>query len=798
MIKFIIILLFVPSLAYSQLIIKDKETNNPIENVTLFSEEPKAFGITDRNGSVDVAAFAGSEKITIRMIGYLEEQSSYDELVLSPSIFFLTPSDISMEEVVVSATRWQQLSSDVAFRISKVSKKDATLLQPQTAADLLGISGRIFIQNSQQGGGSPMIRGFAANRLLYTVDGVRMNTAIFRSGNIHNVISLDPFAIENTEVIFGPGSVIYGSDAIGGVMAFQTLVPEFSDLKKQSINGNAIVRYSTANREKTGHADVNIGFKKLAFLSSFSFNYFDDLRMGSHGPEEYLRHFFVSSVDNNDVIVDNGDPQLQKPSAFSKYNFMQKIGIKPSESWDITYGFHYSETSKIQRNDRLIQLRNDLPRFGEWYYGPQRWMMNNLNVKHTRSNKIFNQASLTMAQQYFEESRISRSFNKPTREIRLEEVPAHSINLDFKKAIGIINELFYGVEYVHNKVNSTGLNEDISTGSRMLGPSRYPLSTWESYAAYISGIARLSEKFVISGGIRYNQFALQAAFDTAFYPFPFKTTGLNKGSLTGSLGLNYKPIRQIIFKANLSTGFRAPNIDDIGKIFDSEPGFVVVPNPDLKPEYAYNFDIGLKHNFKRRLEWEITGYYTFLKDAMVRSDFKLNGFENIVYDGVNSKVQAIQNAAYAFVYGTQVGVDYKLRKGLSFSTDFNFQIGKEELDNGDINPLRHAAPHFGTTRLTFESSRLRFQVYAIYSGKRTYENLPIEERGKTELYATDSNGNPYAPGWYTLNFKSVFNLNKYISINAGLENITDRRYTPYSSGIVSPGINGVLTLMSQF
>lgn len=797
--KFLLILFFVPFLAYSQLItIKDKETNQPLGHVTLLSEEPKVVEITDEYGIVDITSFAGSKQIKIQMLGYLDEEKTYEELSLSSSILLLRPSDINMEEVVVSAMGWQQKASDIAFKIHTISAKDAALLQPQTAADLLGISGKVFIQKSQQGGGSPMIRGFAANRLLYSVDGVRMNIAIFRSGNIHNVISLDPFALENTEVIFGPGAVIYGSDAIGGVMAFKTLVPELAVSKRKSISGKATIRYATANREKSGHAAINIGLKKFASVSSFSYNYFDDLRMGTHGPEEYLRHFFVRRVNNHDVIIENDDQQLQVPSGFSRFNIMQKIMIKPSKSWTINYGFHYSETSNIPRYDRHIQIRNNLPRYGEWLYGPQKWLMNNLNVSHTGNNKFYSQASLILAQQYFKESRISRGFNTPVREIRLEKVPAFSINLDLKKPLNNNNELFYGFEIVHNKINSTGLNKNLDTGSRIPGPSRYPLSTWASYAVYLSGQSKVSEKLSIIGGLRYNNFALKAVFDTSYYSFPFTATALNNGSLTGSLGLNYKPKPQLVFTTNLSTGFRFPNIDDIGKVFDSEPGFVVVPNPDLKGEYAFNVDIGIKKKFKNRIQLEVSGYYTFLQNALVRRNFTLNGFEKIVYDGVVSQVQAVQNAAYAMVYGTQAGIEIEVYKGLSFSSDFNYQVGKEELDNGETNPLRHTAPFFGTTRLNFESSRLTVQFYLIYSGKKTYDSLPLEERSKTELYARDSDGNPYSPGWFTLNFKSMFNFNKYISINAGLENITDRRYLPYSSGIVSPGINGILSLMYTF
>ena len=147
----------------------------------------------------------------------------------------LEDAGLSLDEIVVSATRWTQNKHDVPEKITTISTKQVALQNPQTAADLVGISDEVFIQKSQQGGGSPMIRGFATNRLLYTVDGVRMNTAIFRSGNLQNVISLDPFAIENTEVLFGPSSVIYGSDAIGGIMSFKTLTPQLSAVKGKEI-----------------------------------------------------------------------------------------------------------------------------------------------------------------------------------------------------------------------------------------------------------------------------------------------------------------------------------------------------------------------------------------------------------------------------------------------------------------------------------------------------------------------------------------------------------------------------------
>jgi hemoglobin/transferrin/lactoferrin receptor protein len=793
------LLLGMSAFAYSQVItIKDQETDQPIELATLASESPRAFTTTNALGQADVSAFKNAEKIRISMLGYQAEIISYAALEAAGFSVRLKPSGISIDEIVVSATRSSQTSADVPAKITIISSRQVALQNPQTAADLLGTSGEVFIQKSQQGGGSPMIRGFSTNRLLYTVDGVRMNTAIFRSGNLQNVISLDPFAIERTEVFFGPGSVIYGSDAIGGVMSFQTLTPQLSFSDSTLVKGKAVTRYSSANNEKTMHFDINIGWKKWASLTSISTNDFDDLRMGSHGPDEYLRPFYVQRHDSMDVIVTNDDPKVQRPSGYSQINMMQKIRFRPAKKWDLQYGFHYSVTSDYARYDRHIRYKNGLPRYGEWNYGPQKWMMNNLSITHEGNNKLYDQMTIRLAHQFFEESRIDRDINKSERHIRMEEVKAYSANIDLTKSIGKKNRLFYGLEGVKNDVVSKGIDEDIATGIPKAGPSRYPQADWGSYAAYTSYQYKVSGKFLVQAGARYNQYTLDAVFDTTFYPFPYTTTNRSKGSVTGSLGFVFHPTEKWSVRANAGTGFRSPNVDDAGKVFDSEPGAVVIPNPELDPEYAYNAEVGMAKMFGTMVKLDVTGYYTILQNALVRRDFTLNGEDSIMYDGTLSKVQAIQNAAVANVYGIQAGIDIKLPAGFGLSSDFNYQVGEEEVDDGTISPSRHAPPWFGITRLSYSLRKVNMQIYGIYSGERKFEGLPREEQAKVEIYAVDANGKPWSPAWYTLNFKAMYQFTKNLSVSSGLENITDRRYRPYSSGIVSPGRNFILSLRADF
>lgn len=803
--KIIIITLLVllggVNIAHSQIItITDSQSGKPLEMATLLSAFPDAFAVTNTEGQADISAFNESEKIEIRVLGYKTKTASYSQIENANFQIQLEETNINLDQVVVSATKWEQSSNDIPSKITSITAKEVAFQNPQTAADLLSVSGKVYIQKSQQGGGSPMIRGFATNRLLYSVDGVRMNTAIFRGGNLQNVINLDPFAIEKTEVLFGPGSVIYGSDAIGGVMSFQTLTPQLALDDNILVTGKAVTRYSSANNEKTGHFDVNVGWKKWAFVTSISSWDYDNLRQGRHGPDDYIKPIHVQRQDSVDRIITQEDPLLQIPSAYSQINMMQKIRFKPNENLEFQYGFHYSETSPYGRYDKNNRFKNGTLRYAEWFYGPQRWMMNNLSIIYKGNNAVFDEINVRLAEQSFEESRMDRALNKDNRTLNTENVEAYSVNLDLTKSLGLKHKLFYGVEYILDDIKSVGATEDVSTGTKTVGPSRYPDSKWSSFGVYLNDEFKISEKLSALAGVRYNVYDIDADFakNVDFYPLPFSTAKLNKGSLTGSIGAVYRPSDSWELKANLGTAFRAPNVDDIGKVFDSEAGGVTVPNPDLEAEYAYNVDFGIAKVFGDIVKVDVSAYYTNLKNAMVKRDFQLNGLDSIVYDGTLSKVQAIQNAAVANVYGIQAGVEVKLPYGFSFSSDINYQHGEEELDDGSKSPSRHAPPLFGVSRLNLRVDKLHLQLYSTYMAKRKFEDLPFGEKKKVELYAKDVNGNNYAPSWATLNIKGAYDLSDTFTVNAGIENITDNRYRPYSSGISAPGRNFILSLRANF
>ena len=791
-------ILFFAIVSAQEITIYDEETRQPIFNVAIFNKDKSKHLLTGFDGEADLSIFSPSEVIFFRHISHVEFHSTRRQILQQGREIYMKPTQNELGEVVVSISRFGQNKDQVPQKVVTINQKDILTASPQTSADLLESTGQVYVQKSQLGGGSPMIRGFATNRLLITVDGVRMNTAIFRGGNVQNVISIDPLSVERTEVVLGPGSIIYGSDAIGGVINFFTLSPAFSVVKGGNFSGRAYTRYATANEEKTGHFNVAYGSREWAFLTGASFSDFGDLRMGSHGPDEYLRQDYAVRRNGRDLMIENEEPKVQKPTGYEQFNFLQKVRFKPTEEYDLSLGLIYSTTSDFPRYDRLYRKRNGILRAAEWYYGPQEWLQTNLQVDKVGNGKIYDEAKLTAAYQYFEESRNDRAFGDEVLYHTREQVDAYSFNLDFEKKFKT-KTLFYGGEYVYNLVNSTGTERNIITNEVNPGTSRYPDdATWQSLASYANLQWELRKDLTLQTGARYNYILLDAAFNEEIYDFPFSDANLNTDALTGSAGLNWQQNDILGWQFNLSTAFRAPNIDDVGKIFDSAPGLVVVPNPNLKPEKAYNAELGIRLNFDRVVQVDLAGYYTLLEDALVRRDYSLNGETIIDYRGEQSRVQAIQNSARARVYGFEAGGKVFFTDKLRLTTQVSLTEGEEEQDDGTTAPLRHAAPFFGNVHLVWENDKLRFDLFTEYNGEISANELAPSERDKDYLYAIDENGDPYAPEWYTVNISSQYQLGKMWLITASLENITDQRYRTYSSGVAAAGRNLILALQYSF
>ena len=779
-----------------ELRVRASDSGKPLEGVLFLMEQPFQAVSTDADGWTDLSVFPEEGQIQIRLLGYASQWTGVAELRRTEGAFFLTPNGSQLSQVTVSATRWVQARNESPFKVRGIPAEKVALEAPQNAADLLGQSGEVFIQKSQQGGGSPMIRGFAANRLLLSVDGVRMNTAIFRSGNLQNVLSIDPFSLESTEVLFGPGSVMYGSDAIGGVLNFYTLKPSFSHTDSLLAKVRVESRFSTANQELSNHLDLRLGNKHWALVLGATQNRYGDLKMGSRGPEDYLRTHYVGRIGGRDSVLRPADPLLQSPSGFVQEHFLFKASYNDRKKLQITYSLKHSQTTAYDRYDRLIQQTNGQPDQAEWRYAPQLWSSHLLHLRYTKKNQLFDAADLRVAYQLFEEGRISRRFGEDERLIRLELVEAFSVNADLVRSLGGWGQLFYGAEWVRNDVSSTARSENINSGVQTPAASRYPTSQWYSAAVFLSWQKTWKEQWTLQGGTRWNVFGLRSDFSNnrAFYPLPFEQARTDDRSLTGNVGVEWHPDEDWDMSLHLSSAFRSPNVDDMGKIFDSEPGRVVVPNPDLRAEKANILEWDFSRKIAKGVELDVALYTTWMRDAMLRQAFSLQGADSVFYDGVLSEVQAVQNTGSLRVWGLEFRLDVAFSQKLHWISSWSQQQGIETDGQKQEVPLRHAAPAFGRSGLYYEANRLCLSLYSLFSAQMSAEDLPPSEQAKPHLYALDANGAPYSPAWYTLNVKAELRLLEQLHLRLGLENFTDQRYRPYSSGLAGAGINGVFGL----
>ncbi|MCF8341393.1 MAG: TonB-dependent receptor [Chitinophagaceae bacterium] len=701
----------------------------------------------------------------------------------------------SLEEIFVSFNKWEQDSKEIPNMIEKVNLRDARLRNPQTTADLLGQIGSVFIQKSQLGGGSPMIRGFATNRVLMVVDGVRMNNAIYRSGNIQNIISIDPLSLGGAEVVFGPGSLIYGSDAIGGVIDFHTIEPKFSNHNKLAIKGSSTIRYASANEENTFHADIIVANRNWSFFSSFTYSKFGDLKMGVHGPASYLRKEYVERINNVDSIIANKNSRIQRFSGYNQVNLLHKVRYKLNDNINLTYSFTYAGTGEAPRYDRLIQYRNNKLRFAEWSYGPMLWRMHSLTLSDNKKRLLADGSRLVIGYQSYAESRIDRTRATTTRNIQSESVDAYSLNWDAQKKLGK-GSLFYGLEYVYNLVGSVGSRTNISTGVVSPFVSRYPNnSRWQTSGLYGSYKVNVHEKVTLLTGLRYSYNQLNANFDTTFIKFPYQKTSIKDGGLTGNLGIVYRPNEYLQINGNVSTGYRMPNVDDVGKLFESVPGNLTVPNPNLQSEYAWNAEMGTVVRIHDKLKIELNVFHTWLNNAITLRPYQYNGKDSINFGGVLSRVQAMQNVSTATVWGLQTSIHYKICKDLTIQSFANWINGKEtdDIKNEQV-PLRHAAPFYGNTNVRYSRNKIFIEFSSAYNGEVKAAELAPVEQAKTDIYAKDANGKFYSPAWYTLNLKSSYQLDPKTAITIGWENITNQRYRSYSSGIVASGSNLILSV----
>lgn len=705
---------------------------------------------------------------------------------------------IKLDEILVNPARHFQSKRTTSQQIESISKKEIEFQNMPTTADLLASSGKLTVQKSQQGGGSPVIRGFEASRILLLVDGVRMNNLIYRSGHLQNSITVDRNMLEKVDVLFGPSSTIYGSDALGGAIYLQTKGAKLlSQNGNKKLSGAAISNYSTVNQGKSVHVDFNFASERWASLSSVTLNEFRDLKMGKkrNGSNAFFgtRPFYVETVDGVDQEVANNDKYVQKFSGYKQYDLMQKFVFQQKESTAHSLNLQYSTTSDIPRYDRLTDLSsNGTLRSAVWKYGPQKRF---LSIYKLTKDDVFQRTKMNVniSYQNVEESRINRNFGSTKLNSRIEKVSVLALTADFNTKIND-GQLTYGVDIYRDGLQSTAFQENISTGAQVDLDTRYPDGANSTFRAeaFVSFTDNFTQELSYSVSARAGYTTLKSKIDTNFFNLPFTSIEQQNATYSGAFGLVNNPTKNLKLAFNLASAYRVPNIDDLAKIFESAPGTIIVPNENLKPEKTVTADLSITLWERSRFQFENVFFITKLFDPIRTDKFTFNGQSTIEYEGETSVVFANQNQGKGHLAGFMSVVKAQILKALLFEGSFNFTQGR--IHNADgISPLDHISPLYGKVGLTYQSKIANVEAYMLYNGKKDVDEY--SPSGEDNLQYASPDG---APSWQTYNLKTAFFPIKNTTLFAGVENILDIQYRTFSSGINAPGRNFYLGVKYQF
>lgn len=805
-ISFIIILFGLLINANAQeLTVLDFETKEPIANVAVYKQKNNAFLFTDVLGQIMLDFTCNHDTVSFQHASYENKKLSCKELKRLNFKVFLVPNTIELSEFVVTASKHKEKKKQVSYKIETIISNPFHSMPISTSADLLTLKGNITIQKTQGGGGSPVLRGFEANKLLLVIDGVRMNNAIYRSGHLQNAITIDNAILEKTEIVFGPSSVIYGSDALGGSIHYFTKKPQLSKNELRFTQINAYSRYSSADDAFHFHVDLNLARKKIAGLSSITYKDFGNIKIGANrNPSTQsnygLTNYYVNTQNNTDFTATNPKPEIQLNTAYKQYDFLQKLIYKPTKKTELIANLQYSTSSNISRYDKLNEIKDGDLKYAEYYYGPQNRLFSSLTYNSLRHNKFYTNSSYLFSVQRIDEDRVSRKFNTFSKLHQEEDLWAYAFNADFFKLIKENNKLTYGAEIVYNTLNSTAYYANLLNSDKTPGQTRYPNGSnfTAHYAIFANYKHFLTEKIIVNLGARYTFADLHSEFKGNYYDFlDFKEVNIQTAAPTGVLGFVFNPNQEWKLSANFSSGYRIPNIDDYGKI-RAKNQQITIPAKDLKPEYAYNAEIGIEKKLYEKVKISFTAFHTRMTNAIVRTYGKINGKDSLLFDGDKYRIIRNTNAQKAQIYGFSASIfskfrfrkENKLLNYLEIYGTFNYTQGRNITEN---LPLGHIPPIFGMAKLSLINEKSRLVLWCNYNG--------IKDIAVFSPYGEDNQDQAPEfgyPAWQTLNARFAYKISKHLNLSLSLENIFDKHYKTFASAISAPGRNLIISFRFHF
>lgn len=758
------IFLFLSSYSFSQEFVVEDLNGERIPQVSFFNKDNQFY--SNLNGIINLSAFSETERITTNHISFMELKFIKKDIINKKII--LVRKNYSLNEISIQSS----LDIEKDYSFTKLNQQEILESLSKNTAELLEKSTSISVQKSQSGGGSPNIRGFEANRVLLILDEVKLNNLIYRSGHLQNILSVDPYIIDNLKVLHGPSAIFYGSGSLGGAIIINTIGPEkYTNNKKLFVQ-----QYESSSSSLTSHYHSIYKINNSSLLSSVSFKKYGNTKMGRnrmHGYEDWGVYQFATK----------NEEQL-----FGKYeqvDLTQKIHFQITELSSLSFNSQFSNTSNINRFDKLNDVEGDYPKYKYWYYGPQKRILQSAKYVSFSNSSLFDKFNINLSYQHLKESRHKQLYFDENIIRRFEKVNILDSRIEFFKSLGGL-EIKYGLSNRLQKLNSSAYTEN----EEQIGfaTTRYPDRGSESInvASFLLSEYLLLNNLKWLNGIRFDYEKINARFSEENALFWGQDLGiLNKNSnVSASSVLSLDATKKYFISLSFFKSFRNPNIDDLGKIFSKTTGVVVVPNTDLESEKVVSTEIYFKHT-RPLFSLEITMFYNKLKDAIEKRSYSVNGNDSILYDGEMMMVITNANIQNATLKGINMEFNQQLSKKINLLFSSSFLKGKRS----DSLPLSHIPPLSIRGEINYlinQNSNLL--IFSHYNGWKKDEDFDINGVDNLEESTIDG-----TPSWYTLNILYSRKINRLL-FSIACENILDVHYKTFASGISSPGRNFILNL----
>ena len=576
---------------------------------------------------------------------------------------------------------------------------------------------------------------------------------------------------------------------LGGVVHFYTKTPEINS--KKLFTGNINTRYSSANHEFTQNFGSEFSLGKWASHTAVSVSDFSDLRMGRNRKHGYEDWGLVPFFSNNNAVNFNNEPQqnskpyLQKNTSYNQIDFLQKVNIKIADKNNLILNFQFSESSNISRFDKLTELKDGELKFAEWYYGPQKRLFLSTQYQFNPNYKWLKEGTITAAFQNIKESRIKRRYESLERTYQKEKVHVYSINADFKVPLAIKRDLSYGVEVTHNDVFSNAYGEILNivddqingVTNHTIVQSRYPDggSSYTTSAVYANYRQDINTKMTLNTGARFTYTNLRANFiNQTYISLPQTNLKHDNSSFTANLGLTYRMTDLTRINAVISSGFRSPNIDDIGKIREKS-GLLTVPNINLKPEFAYNGEFGITKFIKnKKNQISINGFYTIINNYISRASFVVENDistiddDTVIYDGEIVNTIANVNGDDAYIFGGTIDFSVNPIRNIFIRGNTTFTNGKTKNNIA----LPSISPLFSSISVAYNKGKVNASISYKFTSKKNAEDYSpngednLEQSPLFDPNPLISNDEYYVgtPSWSIFNTALQYQANKTLGI----------------------------------